>query len=536
MLTSIVVLSGNVGAGKSTLARLLTDRFEASHVKTQNFLTAIGPNIPHERRALQAFGELLDKRTKGAWVRDGLQDVIRRTPEQQVVVLDSVRIPEQIRAIRRSYGRAVVHVHLTASLAVLKRRYRERLATGLKELPSYSAVRRNETESRVEQLGEIADVLIRTDRSTPDDVLVRVASHIGMYGRETPPLVDVIVGGEYGSEGKGQLAAYLAPEYDLLVRVGGPNAGHSVYEEPEPFVFHHLPSGTRSCTARLMIGAGAVLHVPELLDEIARCGVDHARLTIDPQAMIISESDRKREARLQRTIGSTGSGVGLATARRIADRGKRSVVLARDVKELRPFVRSTQSELESSFRKGRRILLEGTQGTGLSIYHGDYPHVTSRDTTVSGCLAEAGIAPSRVRKVIMVCRTYPIRVDNPPVEGATSGPMSAPIDWQTVAERSGYRAAELEKNERTSRTKRRRRVGEFDWALLRKSASLNSPSDIALTFVDYITKRNQKARRLDQLSEETIRFVEEVERVTTAPVSLIATRFHSRSIIDRRSW
>jgi adenylosuccinate synthase len=72
--------------------------------------------------------------------------------------------------------------------------------------------------------------------------------------------------------------------------------------------------------------------------------------------------------------------------------------------------------------------------------------------------------------------------------------------------------------------------------LLRKAATLNAPSDIALTFVDYIIKTNERARRLDQLSDETIRFIEEIERVTNAPVSLIATRFHSRSIIDRRSW
>ena len=111
-----------------------------------------------------------------------------------------------------------------------------------------------------------------------------------------------------------------------------------------------------------MIGAGAVLHVPELQDEIARCGVDHKRLTIDPQAMIITEEDRKKEKRLQGEISSTGSGVGLATARRIADRGLKSVRLARDVKELRPFVRNTYLELEDAFRNDRRVALEGTQG------------------------------------------------------------------------------------------------------------------------------------------------------------------------------
>lgn len=536
MLSSILILSGNVGAGKTTLAGLLVDRFSAVHIKTHDILTSLGRNIPQERRALQVFGELLDKRTKGAWVRTGLQRIMMEHSGEPIVVVDSVRIPGQIDAIRSGFGRRVVHVHLTADLSILRTRYAKRPGTRLKELPSYAAVRRNETERRVEELADIADVVVRTDRSNPEDVLVRVASYAGLYGRENRRLVDVIVGGAYGSEGKGQVAAYLAPEYDVLVRVGGPNAGHSVYELPKPYVFHHLPSGSRASNAQLVIGPGATLYVPGLQREISECGIPYDRLSIDPQAMIITEADRRKEARLQQAIGSTGSGVGLATARRVVGRGIKSLRLARDIKEIRPFIRDTCLVLEDAFRAGNRVLLEGTQGTGLSLFHGNYPYVTSRDTTVSGCLAEAGIAPSRVRKVVMVCRTYPIRVENPSKKGFTSGPMSAEITWDVVAKRCGHKASDLRDNERTSTTNRRRRVGEFDWVLLRKAATLNAPSDIALTFVDYIIKENERARRFDQLSDETIRFIEEIERVTNAPVSLIATRFHSRSIIDRRSW
>jgi adenylosuccinate synthase len=114
--------------------------------------------------------------------------------------------------------------------------------------------------------------------------------------------------------------------------------------------------------------------------------------------------------------------------------------------------------------------------------------------------------------------------------------MSQPISWAEVSRRSGIPVRELNKKERTSTTNRERRVAEFDWALIRKASSLNGPTDIALTFADYVTIKNREARRFEQLSEETIRLVEEVERVTAAPVSLISTRFHSRSIIDRRSW
>jgi adenylosuccinate synthase len=190
--------------------------------------------------------------------------------------------------------------------------------------------------------------------------------------------------------------------------------------------------------------------------------------------------------------------------------------------------------LDDALGRGERILVEGTQGTGLSLYHGRYPHVTSRDTTASACLAEAGLPPSRVRRVVMVCRTYPIRVQSP--SGGSSGFMAQEISLAEIARRSGLNERALRKAEKTSTTGRNRRIAEFDWDLLRRAASLNGPTDIALTFADYIARENGDAKRFDQLTPETIRFVEDVERVAAAPVSLISTGFHLRSIIDRRNW
>jgi adenylosuccinate synthase len=407
----------------------------------------------------------------------------------------------------------------------------------VQELNSYDEVRKDPTERRIEKLARLADIEIDTKLNTRLDVLIRAASHMGLYGREYLRLCDVLVGGQYGSEGKGQIAAYLAKEYEYLVRVGGPNAGHTVYAEPEFYRYHHLPSGTRHSNAKIVIGAGAVINVDGILDEIAKCRVDKDRLFIDPQAIIIEKSDRVAEEGLVAAIGSTGQGVGSATARRIMDRGSDTVRLAKDIDALRPFVtRDTREILDEAFRRRASVLLEGTQGTGLSLYHGNYPHVTSRDTTVAGCLAEAGIAPSRVRKVIMVCRTYPIRVEDPPHPGRTSGPMSQPITLETIHERSNIPLDELRTTETTSTTKKKRRIGEFDWNLLRSSAALNAPTDVALTFADYHTIKNRSARRFEQLDPKTIRFIEEVEKVAAAAVSLISTRFHSRSIIDRRAW
>jgi adenylosuccinate synthase len=134
----------------------------------------------------------------------------------------------------------------------------------------------------------------------------------------------------------------------------------------------------------------------------------------------------------------------------------------------------------------------------------------------------------------MVCRTFPIRVESP--SNSTSGPIAQEISWKEVSQRSGITAAQLQETERTSTTDRRRRVGEFDWQQLRRAATLNGPTDIALTFTDYLDRQNEQARRYEQLTTDTIRFIEEVESVAAAPVSLISTRFDFRSIIDRRSW
>ena len=278
--------------------------------------------------------------------------------------------------------------------------------------------------------------VVSTDRCTKDAVLVRATALLNLYPRCSTNLVDVIVGGQYGSEGKGNIVGHIASEYDLLVRVGGPNAGHKVSAEPEPEAYFHLPSGTqRAPRAKLLLGAGAVIYPQKLLGEIAKHKVEVGRLSIDPQAMIIEDMDRKREAKALCSISSTAQGVGFASARKITDRGEyqdgKPFRLAKDVDELRPYIRESQTILEDCFVAGKKVLLEGTQGTLLSIHHGNYPHVTSRDTTVAGCLADAGIAPSNVDKVLMVCRTYPIRVGGP------SGPIEIELSYEKLAERSG---------------------------------------------------------------------------------------------------
>ncbi len=531
----IVLLSGPISSGKSTLAERLADRYKAIRYKTHELIQTLKPKISNERVALQRAGDALDRSTNGRWIQKALERRLDSLPAESIVVIDALRITRQIDGIREAFPTRVYHIHLTASDDELGKRYASKNSQ-LTEVSSYEHVRRNRTERNVEELADMADIVVKTDQCTAEEVLIRAVAQLGLYPRTITRIVDVLVGGQYGSEGKGNIISHIAPEYQYLMRVGGPNAGHKVFGDPIQ-TFHHLPSGSTRCPdAKLLIGPGAVLRVPTLLDEIALFKASHDRLSIDPSAMIINETDVKREQRRLGSIGSTAQGVGEATARRINDRGQIDkkgrplVLLAKDMRELKPFVREIGPILELAYLRNEKVLLEGTQGTSLSLYHGSYPHVTSRDTTVSGCLAEAGISPTRVRRVVMVCRTYPIRV------GGTSGPMSQEITMEEISRRSGVPVEEVTNTEITSTTHKPRRIAEFDWMQLRQSAVLNGPTDIALTFVDYLDAKNQKALRFEQLTARTLRFIEEVERVSGVPVTLISTRFHWRNIIDRRSW
>lgn len=296
MIERVILISGPISCGKSTLAQLLNAHFGMPIFRTRDILLQhIKSHLPSDRKTLQRIGEHLDSSTGGSWVMDGLLQWLQTHAHASDVVVDSIRILGQIEALRKAFGSKVIHVHLTAPPQELEKRFKRRQKSGRESTRTYIEAKNDPTEQQVESLRNIADVMIDTKRCTPDDVLVRVTGHLMVRRGKGSGYVDVVVGGQYGSEGKGQIAAYLSTEYDLLVRVGGPNAGHTVYEEPNSYVHHQLPSGTRRGQARLVIGPGATLRVDDLLSEIADCKVEAGRLYIDPQAMIISNADIKKE-------------------------------------------------------------------------------------------------------------------------------------------------------------------------------------------------------------------------------------------------
>ena len=315
--------------------------------------------------------------------------------------------------------------------------------------------------------------------------------------------VTVVVGGQFGSEGKGKVAQYLAATNGAVaaIRVGGSNSGHTGFRgNGELEVLRQLPTAALLPDVACVIGPGSYVDVSILLDEIERTRISSDRLIIDESAFVITADDIEAEARsgLQRTIGSTGSGTGEAVRRRV-DRNF-GALQVRDVPELGEFSAETATVVRSMLERGESIVVEGTQGFGLSLLHSPYyPYVTSRDTSAAGAVAEAGLSPLDVDQVVVVLRALPIRV------GGNSGPLPNEIDWETAAKEAGA-AYSLE--EFTSVTGRLRRVARFDPEIVRRAIEANAPSLIVLNHLDQIDAATRDAAGL---TDRARTFVEGVE-------------------------
>lgn len=294
--------------------------------------------------------------------------------------------------------------------------------------------------------------------------------------------VTVIVGGQFGSEGKGKVAHHFARELraSIAVRVGGSNSGHTVIDDHGVArIFRMLPTAAILPDTICVLGAGSYVDVDVLKSEIESVGLAPDRLIIDPNAYIVSNNHKRaeRDWGLGKRIGSTLSGTGAA----VVDRILRSSThhLARNDERLAPYVAkgSVRAFLRTHLRRGDHIVLEGTQGFGLSLLHSPYyPKTTSRDTTAAAFVAEAGLSPFDVEDIVLVIRAFPIRVPG------DSGPLPDEIDWPTVAKEAGSLTS-IE--EQTSVTKRPRRVARFHNHIVRLAIETNLPTQIALNHVDY---------------------------------------------------
>lgn len=303
--------------------------------------------------------------------------------------------------------------------------------------------------------------------------------------------VTVIVGGQFGSEGKGKVAHFLAKEMGatVAIRVGGPNSGHTVIDEAgQPIIFKQLPTPALLPNVYCVLPAGSYIQTEILQEEIRIAGIDPERLLIDPNAVVITDREltEERESSLRSMIGSTQSGTGAAVIARAARCGV--VRLARDVEALQPYVRSTIQFLRDRLARGERVLIEGTQGFGLSVLHSPhYPFATSRDTTAAGFLSEAGLGPMDVDDVVMVVRAFPIRVPG------NSGPLVNETTWQEVTSKSGSSFPLIE---HTSVTRTIRRVARFDPEIVKLALLHNKPTRLVLNHVDHIDAECADTKKL----------------------------------------
>lgn len=330
--------------------------------------------------------------------------------------------------------------------------------------------------------------------------------------------VTIVIGGQFGSEAKGKVISFLANEFDIAVRTGSPNAGHTVFKEKEIYHLQQIPATFVNTKCILCIGAGALINPNILRKEVANTKTKD-NLFIDPQAGIIEEKYILQEHNLIEKIGSTGEGCGAALANRI---WRKDFKLAKDI--LKDFkLCDVASILNKGIDDGKNILIEGTQGFGLSFYHGIYPFVTSRDTTAANFLAEVGISPRFTDEIILVIRTYPIRVSG------NSGPLLNEITWKDLSRR-------IEKNveEKTTVTKKIRRVAEFDIGIVKKAILINRPTQIALQFLNYLFPKDEGKNSWDSLSQEAKIYIENLERDLGVPITLIGTAQSNVGMIDRR--
>ena len=337
-----------------------------------------------------------------------------------------------------------------------------------------------------------------------------------MYDEKTTCLV--VVGAQWGDEGKGKLVDVLAERADFVVRYqGGANAGHTVVIGDSQFVLRQIPSGILHQSVTCVIGNGVVLEPENLfaeLDQLHDRGIDTTgRLFVSDRAHLVLPYHKLLDAASERSqkLGTTGRGIGPAYEDKYGRRGIRVIdlrrvecaqglltervdranrllammgsserasyedhveLLQRLAPRLLPLAADTGLMVHRAIRAGRRVLLEGAQGALLDVDHGTYPYVTSSNTTAGGAAVGAGIGPTAVNGVLGVVKAYTTRVGNGPLPTEAESPF-------------GERLRELG-GEFGAVTGRPRRCGWFDATVVRYAARVNGLTGLAVTKLDVL--------------------------------------------------
>ncbi|MEQ8964873.1 MAG: adenylosuccinate synthetase [Azospirillaceae bacterium] len=324
-------------------------------------------------------------------------------------------------------------------------------------------------------------------------------------------MITIVVGGQYGGEGKGKVCAFLArnENFEIVCRCGGINSSHTIVQNDRAYRFRMLPTAVSEARPKIVFGPGSLLHIPTLLKEMSDWNVHKDDVLIDPLAGIVSEEcikAQRQDSRYQ-TIGSTLTGTGYATA----ERAKRRLKLARDYQEISAMLGCTRNFLYRAAEQNKRILLEGHQGALLSNYHGDYPFTSSRDSTAAAMLSEVGLGLRWKYDVVLVIKAFETRNHVGKLRNEIAADKALRMGIKEVGGGSWGIAD------------RARRVGMFDHEVLQTAVQLNTPNRIALTGVDYLFPSMKDATSADVEVADFETFLKSIQGWAGVAVEIVTT-------------
>ena len=329
----------------------------------------------------------------------------------------------------------------------------------------------------------------------------------------------IVVGGFFGDEGKGKIISYLSfkDKPDIVVRAGvGTNAGHTVVVKDKTYKIRQIPTGFVSEDSRLLIGPGALVDPDIFHKEVSETDVEN-RIGLDEQCAIITKEHISLDQSSPHTakkIGSTGTGCGPCNA----ERAIRKVKIAKEIPSLKEYFTDVPLEVNTALDQGGKVLIEGTQGTFLSLYHGTYPFVTSKDITAAAVCSDIGLGPTRGNAVIVVFKAFVTRVGSGYLENELSEEEAKKRGWFEVATVTG----------------RKRRSAPFNIKLAKRATMLNGATQAAITKLDIVFPECKGVKSFNKLSSTASDFIKNIEKEIGIPVTLIGVGPEVEEIIDRR--
>lgn len=325
-----------------------------------------------------------------------------------------------------------------------------------------------------------------------------------------------IIDAFWGDGGKGVVGAWLAFILDAVMAFrgcGGPGAEHGIFFQNKYIKTNQLPLSFLLQGCNIGLGPGTAVDPIKLFEEIERFELSPKQVIIDPRCPIVTREHiilEKQSANMKK-IGSTFSGMG----RCMSDAVLRTAILAGDVPELRQYIGDVPS-LVNEVASKQNVILESSQGFGLSRYFGFDNFVTSVDVTTGSVIAGVGLDWRLVKKVVLVVKALPTR------EG--TGPMGNVGEF-THEEMEKLGIAEISSivNLETGRPQIRRKAKSIDWEILQKAAMVNGATEVALTFAEHFDPEVKNATKWSMLTKKVMGLIDKIEEVTNAPVTMVNT-------------